>query len=192
VITTFTSDGNRANVGDVGIQLDPLVASRLQLLLARPDTRNCDLVDDFFDSNLLHVRDLDLNNVICGAQTILADEIEREGYPDWLLVNPARLPWTNAELVAGVNTLIRWALNTATRLNPTITGDNLRGLAVGAFALSWLYLTMASSPPVTSFPVPRYVEVQALPSVRCRQLYNAVWSVACIHGPHNGTPQQPV
>ncbi|KAL3492448.1 Spherulation-specific family 4-domain-containing protein [Aspergillus germanicus] len=140
VITTFASDGNGANAGDVGIQLDPLVASRLQLLLARPDTRNCDLVDYFFfDSDLLHVRDLDLNNVICGAQTILADEIEREGYPDWLLVNPARLPWTNAELVAGVNTVVRWALNTATRLNPTITGDNLRGLAVGAFALSWLY-----------------------------------------------------
>jgi hypothetical protein len=97
------------------------------------------LEDDFFNSNMLHVRDLDLNNVICGAQAILADELDRDGYPNWLLINPARLPWTNAEVVAAVNTLIRWALNSATRLNTAITGGELQGLAVGAFALSWLY-----------------------------------------------------
>ncbi|KAL2837500.1 Spherulation-specific family 4-domain-containing protein [Aspergillus pseudoustus] len=54
-------------------------------------------------------------------------------------MSPARLPWTNAELVAGVNTVITWTLNTATRLNPAITGSDLRGLAIGVFALSWLY-----------------------------------------------------
>ncbi|KAL3473266.1 Spherulation-specific family 4-domain-containing protein [Aspergillus californicus] len=105
--------------------LVPSVASHLQLLLSRPGTGSCDLEDDFFNSNLLHA--------------ILADELDRDGYPNWLLMNPARLPWTNAEVVAAVNTLIRWALNSATRLNTAITGGEFQGLAVGAFALSWLY-----------------------------------------------------
>ncbi|CAG8882975.1 unnamed protein product [Penicillium egyptiacum] len=54
-------------------------------------------------------------------------------------MKPTGLPWTRAEVVAGVNSVVQWALTQATFLNPTITGTQLHGLAVGAFALSWIY-----------------------------------------------------
>ncbi|KAL3451137.1 Spherulation-specific family 4-domain-containing protein [Aspergillus insuetus] len=124
VITTLATAGDGGSAGDVEIQLQVDVAHHLQSLLSSSDNNNCDV---------------DLNTVTCGAQNILADGINRDGFPNWLLMNPARLPWTNAEVVAAVNTVIRWALNSATRLNTAIRPGELQGLAVGAFALSWVY-----------------------------------------------------
>ncbi|KAB8236641.1 uncharacterized protein BDW43DRAFT_308320 [Aspergillus alliaceus] len=137
MIRTFASSGNGASAGDVGIELDPAVAAHLQALLAGSNTSNCDLSDEFF--NPIRIRQLDLSNIICGVETILADGIGQGGYPDWLLMNPARLPWTEPEVVAAVNTVVRWALNQAASLNPTITETQLHGLAFGAFAISWVY-----------------------------------------------------
>ncbi|PYI01181.1 hypothetical protein BO78DRAFT_436345 [Aspergillus sclerotiicarbonarius CBS 121057] len=140
-ITTFASAGNGASAGDVGITLDSTVAAYLQALLSGSDTSNCEVGADFFSSSSLRTRSLDLTSVICGAENILAAGIGRDGYPDWLLMNQGRFPWTNAELVAALNTVVRWTLTKANRLNPTISASHLRGLAVGAFALSWVYFT---------------------------------------------------
>ncbi|RDW70549.1 uncharacterized protein DSM5745_08060 [Aspergillus mulundensis] len=139
IITTLASAGHGGSAGDVEIQLQADVADHIKLLLSASDNTNCDVGDDFFNSNTIHTRDVDLSSVACGAQNILADGINRDGFPNWLLMNPARFPWTNAEVVAAANTVIRWALNSATRLNAAITPGELQGLAVGAFALSWLY-----------------------------------------------------
>ncbi|KAL4755921.1 uncharacterized protein BDW70DRAFT_164995 [Aspergillus foveolatus] len=139
LITTLATAGNGGTAGDIKIQLQADVAEHLQALLSGSDNSNCDIGNDFFNSNTIHTRDIDLSSVACGAQNILADSIHRDGFPNWLLMNPARLPWTNAEVVAAVNTVIRWALNSATRLNTAIRPGELQGLAVGAFALSWLY-----------------------------------------------------
>ncbi|KAL3428575.1 Spherulation-specific family 4-domain-containing protein, partial [Aspergillus tetrazonus] len=139
VITTLATAGNGGSAGDVEIQLQVDVAYHLQSLLSGSDNNNCDIGDDFFNSGTIHTRDLGLSTVTCGAQNILADAIDHDGFPNWLLMNPARLPWTNAEVVAAVNTVIRWALNSATRLNTAIRPGELQGLAVGAFALSWIY-----------------------------------------------------
>ncbi|KAJ5383099.1 hypothetical protein N7517_001010 [Penicillium concentricum] len=46
---------------------------------------------------------------------------------------------TNAEVVAGVQTVITWALHPTTRLNTAIVPSELRGLAIGAFAFSYIY-----------------------------------------------------
>ncbi|KAF7136979.1 hypothetical protein CNMCM5793_006730 [Aspergillus hiratsukae] len=140
-ITTFASAGNGASAGDMGIQLDSTVAAHLQTLLSGSDNSNCDIGADFFSSSSLRSRSLDMASVICGAENILADGIGRDGYPNWLLMNHGNFPWTNAELVAGVNTVVQWALTQADRLNPAISASHLHGLAVGAFALSWLYFT---------------------------------------------------
>ncbi|KAF5865065.1 hypothetical protein ETB97_005306 [Aspergillus alliaceus] len=118
MITTFASAGNGTSAGYVGIELDPAVAAHLQALLAGSDTSNCDLSDDFF--NPIRVRQLDLSNNICGAETILTDGIGRGGYPDCLLMNPAA------------------------SLNLTITGTQLHGLAFGAFTISWVYFNNGS------------------------------------------------
>ncbi|KAL4805129.1 Spherulation-specific family 4-domain-containing protein [Aspergillus unguis] len=139
LITTLATAGNGGSAGDIEIQLQADVAKHLQALLSGSDNGNCDIGDDFFNSNTIHTRDIGLDSVACGAQNILADSIHRDGFPNWLLMNPARLPWTNAEVVAAVHTVIRWALNSATRLNAAIRPSELQGLAVGAFALSWLY-----------------------------------------------------
>ncbi|EAW24040.1 uncharacterized protein NFIA_036120 [Aspergillus fischeri NRRL 181] len=136
--TTFASAGNGASAGDVGIELDSTVAAHLQALLSGSDNSNCDVGADFFPSSSLRAPSLDMASVICGAENILADGIGRDGYPDWLLMNQGGFPWTN---VAGVKTVVQWALTQADRLNPAISASHLHGLAVGAFALSWLYFT---------------------------------------------------
>ncbi|RAK90770.1 hypothetical protein BO79DRAFT_215772 [Aspergillus costaricaensis CBS 115574] len=136
--TTFASAGNGASAGDMGIELDAKTAAHLQALLSRSDTSNCDLGSDFFPSSTLRARSLDMD-IICGAQNILADGIGRDGYPNWLLMNQRRFPWTDAEVVAGLNTVVGWALTQARRLNPTISSSHLHDLAVGAFVLSLIY-----------------------------------------------------
>ncbi|KAE8395561.1 Spherulation-specific family 4-domain-containing protein [Aspergillus alliaceus] len=138
-ITTFASAGNGASAGDVGIELDSTVAAHLQALLSGSDTSNCEVGAKFFLSSSLWASSLDMTSVICGAEHILADSIGRDGYPNWLLMNQGRFPWTKAEVVAGLNTVVQWALIQARRLNPTISPSHLHGLAVGAFALSWAY-----------------------------------------------------
>ncbi|KAJ6038212.1 uncharacterized protein N7446_005026 [Penicillium canescens] len=149
-ITTFASAGNGGSKGDVNIKLDAAVAAHLQKLLSSSDNSNCDVGDDFFKK--LQSRALDLSNVICGAQNILADGIDRGGFPDWLLMKPTGLPWTSAEVVAAVNTVAQWALTQATFLNPTITQTQLNGLAVGAFALSWVYFNNGAIKPDNIIP----------------------------------------
>ncbi|RAL02336.1 uncharacterized protein BO80DRAFT_472333 [Aspergillus ibericus CBS 121593] len=139
-ITTFASAGSGTSAGDVGIQLDSTVAAHLQALLSGSDNSNCEVGANYFASSL-QTRSLDLTSVICGAESILADGIGRDGYPNWLLMNQGRFPWTNAELVAGLNTVVQWALTQASHLNPTISASHLHGMAVGAFALSWVYFT---------------------------------------------------
>ncbi|KAL3479399.1 Spherulation-specific family 4-domain-containing protein [Aspergillus californicus] len=136
VITTLASAAYGGGAGDVEIQLQEDVADHIQLLLSASDNNNCDVGDDFFNSNTIYTRDLDLSSVACGAQNILAAGIDRDGFPNWLLMNSARFPWTQAEVVTAVNSVIRWALNSGTRLNAAITPGELQGLAVGAFALS--------------------------------------------------------
>ncbi|KAJ5423592.1 hypothetical protein N7491_008808 [Penicillium cf. griseofulvum] len=139
VVTTLASAAHGGSAGDVEIQLDSDVAKHLQSLLSGSDNNNCDVGDDFFNSNTIHTRDLAMSSVTCGAQNILADGINGDGFPDWLLMAPIQLPWTNAEVVAGVQTVITWALNSATRLNTAIVPNELRGLAIGAFAFSYIY-----------------------------------------------------
>ncbi|GLA52547.1 hypothetical protein AnigIFM63604_009412 [Aspergillus niger] len=137
MFTTFASAGNGASTGDMGIELDSKTAEHIQALLSGSDNSNCDVGADFFPSSL-RARSLDMD-IICGAQNILADGIGRDGYPNWLLMNQRRFPWTNAEVVAGLNTVVGWALTQARRLNPTISSSHLHDLAVGAFILSWIY-----------------------------------------------------
>ncbi|KAE8348480.1 Spherulation-specific family 4-domain-containing protein [Aspergillus coremiiformis] len=137
VIMIFASAGNSISVGDVGIELDPVVAVYLQALLSGSDNRNCVVGEDF--PNSIHVHQLELTNVICGAEIILVDAIGRAGAPDWLYVHRGRMPWTRPEMVVAVNTVVRWVLNQATLLNPTISGAHLDDLVVGAVALSWAF-----------------------------------------------------
>lgn len=139
MVTTLASATHGGSAGDVEIQLDPDVAKHLQSLLSSSNNNNCDVGDDFFNSNTIHTRDLSMSSVTCGAQNILADGINGNGFPDWLLMAPTQLPWTNAEVVAGVQTVITWALNSAARLNTAIVPNELRGLAIGAFAFSYIY-----------------------------------------------------
>ncbi|KAH8431510.1 uncharacterized protein LDX57_009173 [Aspergillus melleus] len=138
-ITTFASATNGASKGDLGIVLDSTVAAHLQALLSGSETSSCEVGDDFFSSSSLQTRSLDMTSIICGAENILVDGIGREGYPNWLVMNQGRFPWTNAELVAGRNAVVQWALTQAHRLNPTISATHLRSLAVGAFALAVTY-----------------------------------------------------
>ncbi len=85
------------------------------------------------------MRALDLANVICGAENLLAGAIHRDGIADWLVVNPARLPWTEADVVAAVDTLVQWAFARGAMLNPGVGATELRYMAVGAFGLSWAF-----------------------------------------------------
>ncbi|KAE8358366.1 Spherulation-specific family 4-domain-containing protein [Aspergillus caelatus] len=137
VITTFASAGNGAMAGDVGIELDPAVAAHLQALLSGSDTSSCDVGEDTTDSIRARQVGVDL---ICGAQIIIADSIGRLGAPDWLLVHGGTMAWVEAEMVAAVNTVVRWTLNQASLLNPTITGALLVVAASRAVALSWAFL----------------------------------------------------
>ncbi|PWY63693.1 hypothetical protein BO83DRAFT_156205 [Aspergillus eucalypticola CBS 122712] len=59
-------------------------------------------------------------------------------------MNQRRFPWTNAEVVAGLNTIVQWALTQGGRVNPAISPSHLHGLAVGAFALSWFHYNHGS------------------------------------------------
>ncbi|OOQ91397.1 hypothetical protein PEBR_00513 [Penicillium brasilianum] len=136
---TLASIAHGGSAEDVEIQLDSDVAKHLQSLLSSSDNNNCDVGDDFFKSNTIHTRGLPMSSVTCGVQNILADGINGDGFPDWLLMAPTPLPWTNAEVVAGVQTVITWALNSATRLNTAVVPNGLRGLTIGAFAFSYIY-----------------------------------------------------
>ncbi|PKX96890.1 uncharacterized protein P174DRAFT_428394 [Aspergillus novofumigatus IBT 16806] len=102
---TFAGAGSGASVGDVGIGLDSAVAAQVQMLLSRSSTSNCEVGDNFFTPSLQACQ-LDLTRVICGAKNVLADGISWDRYADWLLMNPARFPWTNAEVAAVVNTVV--------------------------------------------------------------------------------------
>lgn len=136
-ITTFASAVGGAKPGDVGIELDAKAAAHIQQLMLGSDTSNCDVGDDFFDS--YDKRALDMADVLCGAQNLMSDAIRREGIADYLLVNPARLPWTEADVVAAVNRLVQWSLAQAAILNPGVGAAQLRFMAVGAFGLSFAY-----------------------------------------------------
>jgi hypothetical protein len=50
----------------------------------------------------------------------------------WLVVNPGALPWTGADVVAAMNTLIQWVLVNAAILDPNrlLDGPTLHALAV--------------------------------------------------------------
>jgi hypothetical protein len=50
----------------------------------------------------------------------------------WLVVNPGALPWTGADVVAAVNTLIQWVLAHAAILDPNrlLDGSTLHAVAV--------------------------------------------------------------
>lgn len=149
---TLASVAHGGSAGDVEIQLDSDVAKHLQSLLSNSDNNNCDLGDDFFKPNTTHTRDLPMSSVTCGVQNILADGINGNGFSDWLLMAPTQLPWTNAEVVAGVQTVITRALNSATRLNTAIVPNELRGLTIGAFAFS--YICYSNGKIVTSNIIP--------------------------------------
>ncbi|PYH68086.1 uncharacterized protein BO88DRAFT_426729 [Aspergillus vadensis CBS 113365] len=143
--TTFASAVNGASKGDLGIQLDPSVATHLQTLLSDSDSSECDVGTDFFSASSIQSRtSLDMASVICGAENIFSDNVGRDGYAGWLLMNQGRFPWTNAEVVAGLNTVVQWALTQGARVNPAISPSHLHGLAVGAFALSWVYYNHGS------------------------------------------------
>ncbi|KAL2068654.1 hypothetical protein VTL71DRAFT_14991 [Oculimacula yallundae] len=79
------------------------------------------------------------------AQNLLVDGIDREGHADYLNVDQAQLPFTDAALVAARNEVVAWALLNARLLNGEIQAHTLHALAVGASALSWLFLSQAGT-----------------------------------------------
>ncbi|KAE8371195.1 Spherulation-specific family 4-domain-containing protein [Aspergillus bertholletiae] len=158
VITTFASAGNGATAGDVGIELDPAVAAHLQALLSGSDTSSCDVGEDTTDSIRARQVGVDL---IYGAQIIIADSIGWLGVPDWLLVHGGTMAWVEAEMVAAVNTVVRWTLNQASLLNPTITGALLIVAVSRAVALSWAFLNNGA---ITTNNVIPSVSLQSGPS----------------------------
>ncbi|CEO58389.1 hypothetical protein PMG11_03118 [Penicillium brasilianum] len=96
---TLASVAHGGSAGDMEIDSD--VAKHLQSLLSRSDNNNCDVGDDFFKSNTIHRRDLAMSSVTCGAQNILADGINGDGFPDLLLMAPTQLPWRTLRSLPG-------------------------------------------------------------------------------------------
>ncbi|PLB46596.1 hypothetical protein P170DRAFT_498546 [Aspergillus steynii IBT 23096] len=137
-ITTFASPTNGANAGDVGIDLDPTVAAHLQALLSSSDASSCD-VGDYLSARSLETRGLDLFSLICNAQRLVVDGVGRGGVGRELVMNHGRLPWTDREIVAAVNTVVQWTLVEAKKLNPTISASTLDKVAAGAVTLAWIY-----------------------------------------------------
>jgi hypothetical protein len=78
IIPTFASAVKDANIGAVGIELDPQVAARVQELLSKSNSSTCELGNDFFNPINVHV--FDLADITCGTQNLLVDSIGREGY----------------------------------------------------------------------------------------------------------------
>ena len=55
------------------IKLQADEADHIQLLLSASYNTNWDIGDDFFESNIIHARDIDRSSVARGTQNILAD-----------------------------------------------------------------------------------------------------------------------
>ncbi|KAH7398117.1 hypothetical protein BKA64DRAFT_754010 [Cadophora sp. MPI-SDFR-AT-0126] len=144
VLTTFAAVTGNARRGDVGIKLEPTDALHVQQLLSRADY-TCQVDYEMDDLASMMVRGLSMTDVVCAAQNLLVDGIDREGYADYLNIDQAQLPFTDAALVAARNKVIAWALLNARLLNGEIQAHTLHALAVGAFALSWLFLSQAGT-----------------------------------------------
>lgn len=128
----------------MGVQLNTADALHIQQVLSGADyTCRVDWETEALAAML--VRGLSMADVVCAAQNLLVDGIDREDYAGYLEIDQAQLPFTEAALVAARNKVIAWALANGTLLNAQIGAHTMHALAVGAFALAWMFLSQGGT-----------------------------------------------
>lgn len=153
MLTTYTAVTTNARPGDVGIQLNTADALHIQQVLSGADY-TCRVDWETEALAAMMVRGLSMADVVCAAQNLLVDGIDREDHAGYLEIDQAQLPFTDAALVAAQNKVvaaqnkvIAWALANGALLNAQIGAYTMHALAVGAFALSWRFLSQSGTIP---------------------------------------------
>jgi len=129
-VTTFASAANGHAKGDVVISMPEDLARRMDGLIRR--SNQCAAADDF--NKRRQKRLADFGAVICGAEALIVNAAPGTAFADYLVVQPGALPWTAADAVRAMNTVMQFARDSAPALR--LSPEKAALVGVGAFALA--------------------------------------------------------
>lgn len=117
------------------------MAKRMGEMIRRTGNDHCPAAA-LFQHPELRRRIADLGAVICAAESILVNAAPGYAFADYLVVHPRALPWTAADAVRAMNTVMEMARGMASILQ--LDAETAASVGVGAFAVAYQVLVLGT------------------------------------------------
>lgn len=117
------------------------MAKRMGEMIRRTGNDHCPAAA-LFQHPELHRRIADLGAVVCAAESILVNAAPGYAFADYLVVHPPALPWTAADAVRAMNTVMEMARGMAPILQ--LDAETAASVGVGAFAVAYQVLVLGT------------------------------------------------